>query len=99
MTRSLSEVRGTPSKRQQFLTVAGMIAAVDSVVIGLTDGLLVGMIASSPMVASPIAVVTGAGTSLVVHLLTSYEFFVVTMGWPWTSSPSPVPRISLGGRT
>ena len=66
MTRSLSEVRGIPSKRLQFLTVAVMIV-VNSMVIGTTCGLFVGMAPSSPMVASPIAGVTGAGTSLVVH--------------------------------
>jgi hypothetical protein len=43
---------------------------------------------------------TGVGTSLVRLLLTSCEFFVATMGWPWTSSPSPGPtHILWQGRT
>ena len=68
---SLSEKR-EPSKRQLFLTVAGMIAVVNSVVVGTTCGLFAGIVTSNPMVASSIAGVIGASTSLVAqfaHLL------------------------------
>jgi predicted RND superfamily exporter protein len=64
---SLSEEREAPSKRQLFLTVAGMIAVINSVVIGTTCGLFAGIVSTNPMIASPIAGLTGAGTSLVVH--------------------------------
>jgi hypothetical protein len=60
----LSEEREEPSKRQLFLTVAGMIAVVNSVVIGTTCGLFAGIVTSNPMVASSIAGVIGASTSL-----------------------------------
>jgi hypothetical protein len=63
---SLSEEREEPSKRQLFLTVAGMIAVVNSVVIGTTCG-FAGMVTSNPMVASSIAGVIGASTSLVAQ--------------------------------
>jgi hypothetical protein len=62
-----SERRESPSKRQLFLTVAGMIAVVNSVVIGTTCGLFAGMVTSNPMVASSIAGVIGASTSLVAQ--------------------------------
>ena len=63
---SLSEKR-EPSKRQLFLTVAGMIAVVNSVVVGTTCGLFAGIVTSNPMVASSIAGVIGASTSLVAQ--------------------------------
>jgi hypothetical protein len=44
-----------------------MIAVVNSVVIGTTCGLFAGVVTSNPMVASPIAGVIGAATSLVVQ--------------------------------
>lgn len=64
---SLSEERDEPSKRQLFLTIAGMIAVVNSVVIGTTCGLFAGMVTSNPMVASSIAGVIGASTSLIAQ--------------------------------
>jgi hypothetical protein len=67
-TESLSEEREPTSKSQLFLTVAGMIAVINSVVIGTTCGLFAGIVSSNPTIASPIAGLTGAGTSLVVHL-------------------------------
>ena len=63
---SSSEKR-EPSKRQLFLTVAGMIAVVNSVVVGTTCGLFAGLVTSNPMVASSIAGVIGASTSLVAQ--------------------------------
>jgi hypothetical protein len=64
--------------RALFLTVAGMIAVKNIVVIGTTCGLFAGMVTSNPMGASPIAGVIGAATSLV------FQFCSPVASCSWT---------------